>query len=281
MKAIVSLLLIICSLSSSAQKIHFTDTSNEWDIVYVFVGDPTPEYSYSVDAYQKDTIIGSISYSYFSGIGWVREDTVRNLVYLLNTSTDSEIVFMDYNLVVGDTVRHGAFTHVVDSLDSTLINGLWYKVWHFLPLSADTWDYHIVEGIGCVENPYFILNPVEPEAYWDVYCFSNRGTPPPLSPSVMVLNNTTSCSLPNTLFSSEITELSIFLKVFPNPATTLLTVSLTNQPINQITIMNILGQTAYTNNYNSPQVQIDISSLPTGLYFIKVNGSEMRKFVKE
>jgi hypothetical protein len=36
-----------------------------------------------------------------------------------------------------------------------------------------------------------------------------------------------------------------------------------------------------TNNYNSDQIQVDVSTLPAGLYFVKVNGSEVRKFVKE
>jgi len=71
------------------------------------------------------------------------------------------------------------------------------------------------------------------------------------------------------------------VSVFPNPAQSQLTISSTNQHINQVTITNLLGQTIYSKPHNSPQVQIDVSSLPTGLYIVKVNGSEVRKFVKE
>jgi len=67
--------------------------------------------------------------------------------------------------------------------------------------------------------------------------------------------------------------------IYPNPATTSLTIS-ANQ-INQITISNLLGQTIYSRQYNSPKVQIDVSTLPSGLYFVKVNGSEVKKFFKE
>jgi hypothetical protein len=42
-----------------------------------------------------------------------------------------------------------------------------------------------------------------------------------------------------------------------------------------------LGQTIYTHYYTSPQVQIEVSTLPSGLYFVKINGSEVRRFVKE
>jgi hypothetical protein len=68
--------------------------------------------------------------------------------------------------------------------------------------------------------------------------------------------------------------------LYPNPATTSLTISSTNN-INSITITNLLCQTVYTHKYNSEQVQVDVSYLPNGVYFIKVNGSAVRKFVKE
>ena len=71
------------------------------------------------------------------------------------------------------------------------------------------------------------------------------------------------------------------LDIFPNPATNLLTIQSTNNPVKQITINNILGQMVYTNECNSPEVQVDISTYPAGVYFIKINGSEVRKFVKE
>jgi len=71
------------------------------------------------------------------------------------------------------------------------------------------------------------------------------------------------------------------LTVFPNPATTSLTVLSTNQPITTITITNLFGQTIYASNYNTQTATIDVSNLPFGMYLIKINGSEVRKFVKE
>jgi len=81
------------------------------------------------------------------------------------------------------------------------------------------------------------------------------------------------------------------IDIFPNPATTFLTISSTNPSlatasattgtIKSIAIANLLGQALLTQNYNADQVQIDVSTLPTGLYFVKVNGSQVAKFVKE
>jgi hypothetical protein len=70
------------------------------------------------------------------------------------------------------------------------------------------------------------------------------------------------------------------IQLYPNPATSSLNITSTN-PITQITITNLLGQTLYTQNYNTQKVQIDVADLPTGVYFIKINASEVRKFVKE
>jgi len=71
------------------------------------------------------------------------------------------------------------------------------------------------------------------------------------------------------------------IDIFPNPATTSITILSTNQPVNEIAITNLIGQTLFIHNYNTPQVQIDISKLHSGLYFVKVNGSEVRKLCKE
>lgn len=68
--------------------------------------------------------------------------------------------------------------------------------------------------------------------------------------------------------------------IYPNPANSELTICSANK-INQITITNLLGQTLFTQNYNSEKAEIDVADLPAGVYFIKINGSEVRKFIKE
>ena len=79
---------------------------------------------------------------------------------------------------------------------------------------------------------------------------------------------------------SKFNSSTCFLNVFPNPTYSELTV-IANEIINTIAINNLVGQTVYTNKYNSKRVEMDVSILPAGVYFIKVNGTEARKFVKE
>jgi len=70
------------------------------------------------------------------------------------------------------------------------------------------------------------------------------------------------------------------LGFYPNPTSTSLTITSPNK-ISQITITNLLGQMLFTHEYNTEQVQVDVADLPSGIYFVKINGTDVRKFVKE
>jgi hypothetical protein len=76
------------------------------------------------------------------------------------------------------------------------------------------------------------------------------------------------------------------LKVFPNPANELLNINLQNSVIENCIISNALGQTVFSsaNEINSNHnIQLNISHLSAGVYFVKVSasdGSYNAKFIK-
>ncbi len=70
------------------------------------------------------------------------------------------------------------------------------------------------------------------------------------------------------------------VKIYPNPASTDLTIS-SSDKISSVAITNLLGQTVYTFEYNTSLVQIEVADLPKGMYFLRINGIEVRKFIKE
>ena len=71
------------------------------------------------------------------------------------------------------------------------------------------------------------------------------------------------------------------LSLFPNPVSSTLAIS-SSHPINQIIITNLLGQNVRLIEGNQKlHVQVDVSKLPTGMYFRNVNGTEIRRFIKE
>ena len=73
---------------------------------------------------------------------------------------------------------------------------------------------------------------------------------------------------------------NIEVHLYPNPATTELTITATDK-ITNVSVCNILGQPVYTRSCNAEQIELNIANLPAGIYFVKVNGSEVSKFVKE
>lgn len=69
------------------------------------------------------------------------------------------------------------------------------------------------------------------------------------------------------------------ISIYPNPTTTSLTISAPDR-ITSVAISDLLGQQVYSHQCNAPQVQIDVAGLPAGVYFVKVNETEVQKFVK-
>ncbi len=69
-------------------------------------------------------------------------------------------------------------------------------------------------------------------------------------------------------------------RVFPNPVASHLNVY-TAFPVSEITIQDFLGKQLYSRSHTGTQLEIDVAYLPAGLYFLKVNGLVMAKFLKE
>jgi len=83
---------------------------------------------------------------------------------------------------------------------------------------------------------------------------------------------------------SSLNDLSMYnFKYYPNPAKNTLNLK-ANTEITSIDIINVIGQHVKHNNTFSNKINLDISSLENGTYFIKVkiaNKTEMFKFFKQ
>lgn len=66
---------------------------------------------------------------------------------------------------------------------------------------------------------------------------------------------------------------------YPNPVKDFFTVSY-NKEITNVTVVNMLGQTVFVKAVNETDTQIDMTSLPTGNYFVKVTTEGAVKTVK-
>ena len=96
--------------------------------------------------------------------------------------------------------------------------------------------------------------------------------------------DTSSC-LALTLPTANISKNTIqSLKVYPSPATDLLTVSTDGIQITMVDIMDVNGKIIFSNTPQSDNLRMDVSSLPSGIYILNVrteNGKETRRFIKQ
>ena len=175
-------LLVIFSISSFGQKIRFTDSTNVWTLLYTSV-DPgsSPWFTSWISpvSYSGSVMVGGFKYLILDS-SYIREDSAANKVFIkyyhnpfTSTIDSAERILYDYNWIVSDTVN-GLW---ITSIDSTMINGFWYKVWHF------SGDVNVIEGIGSTNGFQFAAYP---DFYFGEYsrqliCFQNNGISPSLS----------------------------------------------------------------------------------------------------
>jgi len=82
------------------------------------------------------------------------------------------------------------------------------------------------------------------------------------------------------LYTASLANSLTGFSLYPNPAKTSIMVS-GSKALEQISICNLIGQVVFVKQNRSTKETIDISALPQGVYFVKVNNSLVRSFVKE
>jgi hypothetical protein len=74
-------------------------------------------------------------------------------------------------------------------------------------------------------------------------------------------------------------QTTAFATLYPNPATGLVTVM--GKDLKAAEVVNMLGQRVITVQGEGETMQIDISNLPTGIYFVNITDTEGRKYVRK
>lgn len=236
---------------------------------------------YTNYTYMKDTLIAGNVYedilSSSSRNYYVREDSAQKKVYQFDTASASEYLYIDFNLVLGDTFTiHGAIhTGTVTSKDSVFINGSYHNQ---IGISADGGVYGYAEGILSGVDPF--------------YAYSNGGDPLKAlvclcQNNVFYYQNTVSglftcnltCSQQTTSVNS---ALSPTWNFYPNPASDVLHVELeesTHNPYYQIT--NMLGDVVAEGEIRKDG-NVSLESIPAGMYTLclRYNGTlSSKKFI--
>ncbi len=262
----------IC-FQSFAQKVLFTDPTNEWEVMYYGYGSGGDSYYPHTDKYISDTVMNGKTYRHFT-FGWVREDAVTKKLYYTNPALDSERVAMDYNAVAGDTLRleYGswALTYVVNNVDSILINSTWQHVWHFTEFygASQMPGSYFIEGVGNGKGPLGLLTSsfVVGDGGSSVYCFSTGGSAPPFSPAVGSFDNVKSCASFDHMHESVST-----FRLWPDPAGYEFNIFANYPHAYTISVYNMLGQMAMQMPTSNQHETVDVTYLARGMYFVSIN----------
>lgn len=174
-------------------------------------------------------------------------------------------------LIFGDTEDYDCDTSyvTVDSVGTMDINGntlRWLAVHSNLP-STFGYNGKIVEGYGFINGSIF-LNGMPCAPNFDYYRYFPDCYTSPQYGLLSIQNST--CNVFDAVGMKHIDSRGI--QVYPTPANTSLNIQCENEPIRQIEFISTTGQMVklQTNTSLSSAVFVDVSDIPTGIYFIRI-----------
>jgi hypothetical protein len=147
-------------------------------------------------------------------------------------------------------------------------------------------DISDISNGNMVETGYFDVftsnNNAGYNGAWNVYPYFDSGN---IMISSLVFSDPT--YVPGVYFIKASTlgvndsELAESFSIFPNPTSTVLNVTASNQTIDSVVITDVMGKTLVNYiNVNSESLKLDISAYSKGLYFIKINNNILKKIIK-
>ena len=200
--------------------------------------------------------------------------------------------------------RYGACTYTTDESYASFVSNVFYDIYTPFNDSTLSWedsfhgprifsvyDWGAQYHLDTIPFKGGIRNGQEGEYYYgwmEAYAVVSYG----YDTCWFYLARTGYCTIPNyplrwgqTSLTQDLeeNESTAVASIYPNPANATLTI--VGEGLKQIEITNMLGQRVATHQAEGPQATIDISALPTGIYFVGItdeNGKRcVRKVVKE
>jgi len=231
---------------------------------------------------------------------YIRQDTAQKKVWIYIQSSNSDTIFLDFNLHVGDTIDGrkeywaqlwGNDFAIVDSIDSVLI-GTQYRISY--NYSYQGFPNNMIEGIGPTHGLFYPANQGYDHMEWlNIFSQNNQVFYPNYSPDTSWMMQY--CHD----FTSGIAEPNqIAYSILPNPATTTVTINFgnTSHRLNggmKVQLCNTLGEVLKdltlpfdyaqggSQSERSQGLRLDVSSLRAGIYFITVTDEEGRREVRK
>ena len=289
-------LFFLLSFSLYGQKIHFTDSANTWKFFDADLAHGTCYCSSGFIQNSGDTIINGKKCMIVGGFPSYEDTTAGKVFFMTLPDTTDIFLLYDYSLMPGDTIvnQTNEFTpsiftsyNEVISIDSTQINGKWYRIWQmggYIPPNHSTviYTFTVIEGIGCVYGLHYPCNPLirmgNPSSQLE--CFENNGVSYPLSNPVyekgqvsvwdFYFDNVASCNL--NLESSNFSKGIGKATVMPDPIDASSRIALPSEiTFGKLIVLNDAGQTIINTTFqNKDELLIGDKINMPGIYFYRI-----------
>ncbi len=242
-------------------------------------------------------------------IGMFSNDTVNKKVYFVPTSTlvsnftadDTHLIFDSKNKNIDDTISVFSggdpstkiLNYKINTIDSILLGTKYHK--RFKGATTNTINYspniaYFIEGVGAsagVFNSYFYsfsyqsskLGCFSNTNYTKYYVGQNSFTVALQAyPSALRDTNVCFTTLPSDIISNNLSDQ--LNGMYPNPVKDKLTLEFDNATSNNLYITNTLGQIVYSVNTVNSKEELDLSFLPIGIYYLKIQNNSTQKVFK-
>jgi hypothetical protein len=282
-KLLLATFLLFAVFSAKAQmNILFPDSNAQW-AVYEWDGFGNPAGYVNYYMTNADTVINSQNYNQlfvFNQSTWfcpptgyhaaIRKDIVAQKVFIVPEDSITEYLLYDFSAAIGDTIYNlyserdyiaPSLSNVyVTNIDSVLHNTTWLK---------RMWIQHVNEGgTEWIEMSGAARGPLAGEGGWSVSssgylsCMSYNDT---LYPQYGVGD----CF---TIMGMEKPVEETVISVSPNPSNGIFRLTI-NSAINEpadVKIYNALGEIVLSRSINTTILELDITVLQNGVYFISL-----------
>lgn len=189
---------------------------------------------------------------------------------------DDERKIADFNLTIGDIIFNTSL--VVTDIEYVEIGGALRKKF----LTANPEDY-VLEGVGSSNGLMYYPGLLGDELYTTLKCYRQGDLSIDLTENLPENISKFAKAGNDCYYLDDITSISHAkeegIRIFPNPVTNFLTIDLP-QASQRIAVYNSLGKLVKMfDAADQGSLQMDVSSLDRGLYFINIEGHSLR-FIK-
>lgn len=299
MKNIITFILLLCSATqfhsviAQSNVYHpFPDSNAVWGMIGNCFDTNCGDYSYIKFYYDGDTIIDGMEYKRVAkevlpitsgeccivptGLfaGFLRQDTAAKKVYWRDQSMESDTLWYDFSLDVGDTLN--SFLNYPDpwyepktvlSIDSVWVGASYRKRFNIdTAVFRNEYTYSIIEGVGGTHGFCGLVDPNAWALGTRLTCFAVNG-------NVIYTPQTGADTIPCGDLPVQVQELQQpkgdLVSIYPNPSSGLVTLTC-KEPLQnlRISIYDLLGNKHMEMETDKEFTAIDISGLSPGVYFL-------------